>query len=266
MEPTLAVNKNELDAAVGFYLGYDRGPSYGYQEWTNRQQDAIDDAVIKGQREVYFHALPPGERATYQWSFMRPVVNLTLASGEQYLPLPTDFAGIDGPVTLPGTDRWKTPLIVSGEVRTKRFVFPDTTGAPQYCEVEPFRSPSGETGQRFRLVFWPTADQEYTVSFAYQIAPDALTAATPFPYGGPSHAATFMAACVAAAEIIVDGVKGPKDADYMRLLASSVSTDRRMKPRHFGYNGDTSDGYYYPRHPLHGWSENVVTVGGITPE
>lgn len=259
MEPTLAVPKARLEAAIGTYLGYGRGEAYEEVAWDRLQGAAIRDGVESGQRTVYFAAILPGMSEAHRWSFLRVTRTLTLAADSYRLPLPPDCtAGLVGPVLLVDADRTVGPIPVSGSVWRLRGQDSTRTGHPQSAQVEHSRGPNGpDMGQRFELVVWPVADAEYSVQVTYDIQPDAVTAENPFPYGGPAHGETFIQACVAAAELQRDGIMGPQHAAYMSRLATSISVDRRNKPTHYGYNADRSDGPYRGRQ---GWLDSGYTV------
>jgi hypothetical protein len=163
-----------------------------------------------------------------------------------------------GPALLVDSDQRAGPIAVGGDVWRLRADDDERTGSPRTVQVEAFRGPQDENvGQRFELVVWPVADQEYSVRVTYDIQPDAITAENPFPYGGEAHAETFLQACVAAAELQRDGVQGPQAAEYMARLATSVSVDRRAKPTHYGYNADRSDG---PHRGRRDWLDSGYTV------
>jgi hypothetical protein len=244
VESTLADSYRDLTGEVGFHLGYGRGTDNGDVEWTTDQLQKIKSIVKSGLRQFYF---PPPDQTGYShsWSFLKPRKQLVLSDGELAIRLPDDFQELDGPVlvvteTNLGTGPTRLPL--SGQVRAMHAAYPDETGRPRFCELEPLKGTDVTRGQRFQLAFFPTADDDYTVEIKYTISGEMLSGELPYAYGGVAHAETLLESCLAIAEERVDDIAGVHSQKFARLLASSISRDRTRQPQHLGYNGDRSDG------------------------
>ena len=260
MESTLAITLADLKERMLFQCGYTSGES----------EDAIvADAIVTGLHWYYAPpALPAGApgAVSHNWSFLKPVGELTIADGEQYALLPADFGGFEGPlyVTSPSSSGREVPLI--GSVMKLYADAPTATGLPQYAEEEPLRHTTKEAGQRKRLHVFPELDQDVTLKFRYYFHPNALTAANPYVYGGPQHAGTVVAACLAAVEMDVDGEKGRRWDHFMERLVTSISIDRRNRPQTLGYNADFAP-TWHGRRPRRTWgTQETITVGGVSPE
>lgn len=141
---------------------------------------------------------------------------------------------------------------------------PDREGFPELVAVVPLKGTQG--GQRFRLEVFPEADADYTLRFAYEVVPDAISGARPYHYGGAQHTELFLASCIAAAELFKDDNRGPRWAYFMERLAASVSLDRRSRPQSYGQNLDRSMAAFGGgRRGDRWWDESIVTVNGTTP-
>ncbi len=262
MESTLAASYTDLLADVATFLGYTRGVAFGEADWDFRQKANLERCVRGGIRNVY--------HCGYDWSFLKPVVTLTLSSGANTVPLPDDFGGLEGQIALGATTAtvWQ-PLDVRGigDLYQQQNLYPTTNGQPLLVAQEPIKGTGPTQGQRFQLRFWPLADQDYRIQFQYYLLPDYLSGALPYVYGGAQHAETFLSSCKAIAERDLDDIiDGPQQIEFMRRLDVSKDLDRRHKPQMLGYNRDHSDSHSeWTRRDVH-WNNPVVTFGGATPQ
>ena len=65
-----------------------------------------------------------------------------------------------------------------------------------------------------------------------------MTAATPYPWSGPSHSSCLRASCLAVAEERVNNTHGAKWGLFMERLKASVDRDRLNSPSFLGMNLD----------------------------
>lgn len=266
MESTLSLAKADLDLEVGDFAGF--GPS----PWTDRQQSQIDRAVKAGMRSVYFTQEVMSRdgklliEGGYDWSFLKPVAEITLAEDANTVDLPDDFGGVLGRV-IPATAGvgavFPIPYVGEGQMYQLETLNSSATGRPLYALVEQIKGTTPTHGTRSRLRFYPTADQEYTAKIWYTILPDALTDARPYVLGGSQHAETFKAAVRAAYEQDFDGMMGSETAKFTERLKASIAMDRKMKPTALGRNRDSSDdyGWTYGGH----YGTFGFDVSGVTP-
>lgn len=242
---------------VGFFLGWGRGAAASDVPWDLQQQQAIDRCLKGGLRNFY--------HCGYNWSFLRPIVQLQLDNAGQTLPLPDDFGGVEGQIVVglaTGIQWWPVDFGGVGQVYQKYAQLPTTSGRPQFCCIEPIKGTTATAGQRFQLRFWPIADNGYTLKFQYYINPDYLSGAFPYAYGGAQHAETLLESCLALAEKILDNEAKLHEGEFNKRLAISQQIDRRNKPQHLGYNGDWSD----TKNRNSGYRGlNPITVGGVVP-
>lgn len=264
-ESTLSLKYSDLVGEVGLFLGYGRGAEFGDSAFTTQQQAAIDSCVRSGLRQFYFPPPLDQSGSSYDWSFLKPTVELTFAQGEDHIDLPDDFGGFEGPIGLLSTTSqvsWQVPLTGEGNVRQKYSELPEATGRPLLAALAPQKGTTFLRGQRFQMLLFPLADTDYTLQFAYYVLPDYLSGSYPYAYGGMAHAETILESCLAIAEQRLDDASSVHSMKFNERLAASVSLDRRSKPQRLGYNGDNSDGRNrLDRRGLH-W-QNLVTVGGV---
>lgn len=261
MESTLTIPKKELEAQVGLFLGYGRGEQYNEKAWNDKQLGIIDQCVRSGLRQFYYP--PPVGGRKYTWAFLSPVATLTLPSAGTTVELPDDFGSLVGDVVNVTTGSRRTGLKVpiSALVRQYSQASPDQVGEPQYAILEPVRGTTAKQSSRWQIRLWPIADQEFTLRFRYNIAPDSLTGDRPYAYGGAPHAETLIESCLAIAEERFDNEHDVHRTKWQERLAASVAYDSDNQPQTFGYNGDRSDGMCInPTDPRIGMT---ATFGGV---
>jgi hypothetical protein len=236
---------NDLRSEVAHFLGYGRGADYGETAWTTEQLNDIRTVLNSGLRQ--FYDPPPLEGispVSHEWSFLRPVATLTLPEDATEINLPDDFGGFSGQVTLSGDTirAFAIRHVGEGAIREQFALSPGRTGVPTFVAEVPVKGTSIDKGQRWKLSFFPGADQEYTIQVPYRIIPNALTSANPWVYGGEPHHETVLESCLAIAEERLDDLmNGPHSVKFRERLAASITRDRLNRPQFIGYNGDNSD-------------------------
>lgn len=259
-EPTLNLRMTDLEQEVGDFLGYGLGTNGSQTAWTTYQQSDITRSLKIGLRNFYYPVL---NGVLYEWSFLKPVASLLLASGTVDADLPDDFGYLAGPILLVQSNRSYREVPITGQVRSWNSLYPDRTGVPEGFVVEPLNNTTAARSTRYRLHGYPTADQDYTISVRYSVNPDFLTNTAPYVLGGAPHAETVRCACLAAAEATKNDARGIWETKYQERLAASVAYDRKLKPEHLAYNGDCSDEkwrrYSWPRDRY----TNFVTFNGV---
>ncbi len=265
MESTLSLTMSQLESAIGAFLGYGRGPAYNEPVWPAQTQSTVTDLRHSGERQFYHPAI---EGMIYVWSFLRPVLTLTIPQGQAVpLPMPDDFGGFEGEITASSLTSllWETvPLIA--DVRPYYAKNPTLTGRPRLAAVEPIRGTTPDRGQRQQLYVWPIPDQTYQLQCPSYVNPDAMNGILPYALGGMQHAETLQAACIASAELYLDDMAGPRSEYFQQRLQASVNMDRKLKPQLLGYNRDRSDmrevGGYGPR--ARDWGDfATITFNGV---
>jgi hypothetical protein len=139
--------------------------------------------------------------------------------------MPDDFGGLIGPVAYVAGQGSYPQLEKTGVAKIRRLQQESiSTGRPTLCG-ELALVVSG-TGQRFDLLTWRIADQDYTILFRFQINFDALTTGI-FAYGGMQAAELWVAAALAAMELGKFHIKGPLEQDYQQKLQDAIRKDSR---------------------------------------
>lgn len=267
-ESTLSIVWKEYQARQAVFVGWSRGALYNDSAWSDQQQFELDGWTASGLRRFYFPPILPGESAPYKWSFLRPTAAIPFKQGEQAIRMPDDYGGLEGPISLLTTNvvsqPWAIKWTTEGNIRQMYASTPTFQGPPQLAAPAPIRGTSGQASQRFEVLLYPIADQDYTVQVQYYITPDTLSGAFPYAYGGAAHVETIMESCLSVAEERFDDIpamQGAHGQAFMMRLAASVAADRTMKPQRLGYNRDRSDdrnaGYYNP----HWWGPPATYNG-----
>ena len=257
-EPTLALKLADIQAKIGVFAGWGRGAAFGESTWSDFQQATIDDCTQSGLRRFYYPEPIEGMASSYEWSFLRPVTSLAFAQGTSTVPLPEDFGGMDGQLTIVTTTStaapWKIEWRNEGFIRERYALTPEMSGPPMFAAEQPIRGTQPTAGQRFQLYLFPLADQDYTLQAAYSINPNYLTGDAPYAYGGPQHTETILESCLAVFEERQDDSAGVHRDAFRRRLMASISMDRKNKPQCLGYNRDRSDDSPYSRSNVHYWA------------
>ena len=234
MESTIALSFDALRTAIADFLGYGRTSS----SWTTKATAHINEALDDGLRQFYHPPIVPPLRRSYVWSFLRPVGTLITAGSQSRYDLPEEFGGIDGDLIHSTNTLYRMIRIVGeGQIRDLQSGT-STTGVPQYAAVRP-KAQDGEGSQRFEILFWPTPDAAYTLTYRYIAVPTGIASNRPFPLGGEAHSDTIKQSCLAAAEFLRDDERGIHHQRFVEMLAASVSRDTQLTERNFyGYNGN----------------------------
>jgi hypothetical protein len=154
----------------------------------------------------------------------------TYELSEYEYALPDDFREISGTLNyLNKDDRWVSlPKLGPQVIRNRRSQRIYTSTPNCYAvEVQP-STPTASAGQRWVIRFDPAPDAAYTVQYTYDILPDHITTAAPYPYGGAAHGNTIKKACMAQVEYYRTGQHGPAHQAYMEALLQSISIDAKQ--------------------------------------
>ena len=266
MESTLTLTWTDLRAEAARFLGWGTDPT----GWSADQIDRIDNCVQSALRKFYFQAtLAPGE-PFHGWTFLKPIATVQLTANQQTAPMPDDFGGFEGLATVAlagatGGGYWPIDQRHEEQLRALYAAAPTTTGRPlYYAEQQAAGGPTGLRSNRSELLVYPLPDNGYYLRVPYYVLPDYLTAAKGYCYGGAAHGETMKAGVRAAAELLLDGIAGPEDANYRQCLAASVAYDRRHMPKTLGQNRDGSDLLlHYPGGRGRNWPDGLWTPLGI---
>ena len=259
----LAVNKAYLKRLIGMALEYGPNPA----TWNHAQGSRVDLALETGLRKFYVPMVLPGERFSWEWKFLKPIGTVTTNSVVYTYDLPSGFVSFEGPITFaPGEGTLYPGLEIVPEGRIRQWLANSTgTGRPQYAATRTKAMDKAAGGTTWEVQFYPPPDDEYELSFQYNVNPLALSEETSLPYGGQVHAQTLIEACLTAAEEMMNVVNGPHAGKFIENLRTSVSLDRKAGcPESVGINRDRSDRpmdeWEYTWHDMNG---SPVRYGGV---
>ena len=230
----LNITRAYLKKQVGLLRGY--GPNVG--TWTKGQSQEMNLIIKKGMLKFFHPQILPGEARRHEWSFLRPRAQLITVAGQSSLDLPENYANMASPLTFaPSQTVIYDSLEVIDEYRMSTLLQRSSAdGRPRMVATRP-KGP-GVLGNRHEILFYPVPDDEYEISYRYQVNPTAGTDETEIVYGGQPHAQTLVEACLAASEEY-DGVLGVHSKMYIECLRASVAQDRLVNATgNLGYNGD----------------------------
>lgn len=260
-ESTLSLTRAQLRSEVGDYLGYGTDSA----NWTAGQDADIVRAVNSGLRRFYF---PLVNGQTYEWSFMKINATIVTVASDYDQDLTEAFAGIEGYLTYSTTDNASGPVEIIPEVdiRAMREASDGATGRPRFAAIRAKSHAGTSTGQLWEIIFYPTPDAVYTLTYRGTVSPDAVSASIIYPYGGLRHAETIKECCLWAAEEMFDdehdGVH--KRAAQERLIASMDGERNALAPEQYGYNGDNSDNIQRMRTAFPHTYANNITRNGVS--
>ena len=200
----------------------------------------------------------PRSSTGHVWSFLHPTATLPTVIDDVDYALPDDWGGLAGTVTVDSTSA-VSPVVERGEGEIRGLWARGTvSGPPLKFAVRPL-DPTGTDGQRFELILWPWPDAVYTMYLPYNVHPNKLTVAAPYPLGGMDHGETILECCLAVAERRSDDTIGIHQAAASEAMRASIARDRAVGvPNTLGYNGDASTDVGIPRAPY-------STVNGAIP-
>lgn len=137
----------------------------------------------------------------------------------------------------PDTYSQSIPVVSEAQMMTFRQRTTDES-RPAYAAVR-FRSDATTktTGQRLEVVFWPTPDAAYSLTYRYEGYTGKLTSALPYPLGGMRHAELITESCLAVAEQRANDEKGLHWDSFVRMLRSGIEQDRKLGARYYGHMG-----------------------------
>jgi len=134
----------------------------------------------------------------------------------------------------------------------------DETGVPEVFAIAP-KTHTGQTGQRQQAMFWPIPDDDYTLTFQYQILRNKIDATYVYPAGIETHSETILAAMLAECDHHVRQDLG-NEARFKEMLYSSISMDQmNSAPESMGYNGNRGAGIV----SRHNGENSTITYNGV---
>jgi hypothetical protein len=183
-------------------------------------------------------------------------------SAQRDYDLPDDFGAINGILTFASTNYYNPIKIVGeGEIRNMR-TGNVSTSFPYYAAIRS-KNITGAVGQRQEIMFYPSPNGTYTLSYAYTPLPFNLTGSLTYPYGGEIHGQTIEASCLAEAEQFLGDEKGTRWSDFMQKLQTSVTLDRKnFTPEFLGKNRNDRESRF---DEINVYDGVFTTINGVIP-
>lgn len=220
--------------------------------------------IRNGLRRFYY---PPQQEGIYDWNFLRQKCTIQTCVGTRDYLQPFDFGGLDGELTHDQNDSVIQPVskVTFDRIMQLRATNVQMTSWPTYYAERPVHS-GGRQSTRYEVMFWPDPDAVYTLYGNMRVLPLNAVSAQPYLYGGVEHSQTILEACLAQAEIQLDGAPGVHAVEFAACLKTSMALDTTMHaPEKLGYNGNRRAGdRSLMRDNLHVENFSAVTYSGGT--
>ena len=211
---------------------FDAGPNVAH--WSPNHIEAAHSLIQQGEHQLYH---TPG----HDWTFLKPEFVLHLATGQFSYDMADDFDGVlSEKLMFDEEDNGYDDCIKVHPrvIRDRRSYQTDTNSFPNIF-AEEATAASGHEHQQYRLLFWPTPSQAYTLRGQYRVRPVYMDENRIFPYGGPRIQQALLYSILMIAEQQHMGQIGDMGTLYQERLQEAVNNDGRTHgPKILGYNGN----------------------------
>lgn len=216
---SMQLMKAEARREVARYLGFG-------DVMSSTEAAVIDDAVLNGLREFYFHHFGGGG---HDWSFLTKRGTVAFEAAVDDYELPGDFLRLSSVVTIAGAE-FPCSQITESAMRMLGHRESES-GTPIYFAIVPSEVIDGR--QRYSLQFFPVPAAEGQAVFRYLFDPLVDPDVVVLP-GGPVHAKTILQCMLAQAErsMNLESVAptgGPHQIKAEAMLMASIDADRRLQ-------------------------------------
>lgn len=232
-ESTLSVSYADLLIEVGGFLGY----GVKSEDWSAAKLAEVDRYIQSGVRNFYYPPAVPGVPAGYEWSFLNPTTTITTVAADEAMDLPDALSRITGQLHFAATLN-QAPVIIVSEGQMSALKGRTTTNDKPKCAAVRSKTSDGATGQRLEIVFWPTPNDAYVLSYRYEAYSGKLTAAKPYPLGGMKHSELIIESCLAIAEQRANDERGAHTQRFAEMLVAGIEIDKKTGARFFGQMGE----------------------------
>ncbi len=232
-DSTLSLSYTDFLGEVGYFLNY----GYDSDNWSTNEAAQIDRIVQAGYRQFLYPPAIEGVQPGYEWSFLRPVTTIDTVADDMDQDLPDDFGRLVNGFVFELNAQVPAVKADVGEakIRVLRQNMSES-GKPRVAGIR-IKAGTGSAGQKKEVLWYPTPDDAYTLSYRYDAFVDKLTEALPYPLGGMKHAQLVLLSCLSAAESLREDTRGVHWDGFVRSLISSIQRDRNEGPKFFGQVG-----------------------------
>lgn len=219
--PDLIEGYNDFLLLASEYLGYGNDPTL----WTTEQRAELDRRVQEAYRYVCYPSTIPGERVSHVWTWLQQVTTLTTIASDYDYTMPSDFGSIQGRFTYASGTGYGPVAPTSEEIIRQLRAYESRTGRPEVFALR-WRAQTSGMNQRQEVLFHPTPDGAYVLTYSYAVLVKRLTVKNPYPLGGPRISQLMVEAVKATGEAVKDGIRGAQWALFREELVSAVAMDR----------------------------------------
>lgn len=203
------------------------------------ETERLNAVIFNGLRKFYYPAMLSVELA-HDWSFLLSSFEFKTQANVSDYTMPFDFGGTVGQLHHEPADNIRTSItkVTPNRIIQQRQANVTIVNWPtMYAETAAHTG--GRSSTRWQMMLWPTPAGEYNLKGRMRILPLAPNGAQIYLYGGPEHSQTIIEACLAEAEMKVDGQTGPHAMAFKECLLTSIYLDASMHgPELIGYNGN----------------------------
>lgn len=231
-ESTLSVTYEDLQAEIGRFLGY----PYNVASWSAEQVAVVDRHIQSGIKQFYYPPAVEGIEPGYEWSFMKPTAVIETDDGDTAQDLPDDFGRVIGDFHYAAGVYEKSIVVVSEHRILSLHQHSAEEGKPRFAAIRYIAREDASDGQRQEVVWWPTPDDEYTLTYRYEVFVNKLEAEE-YPMGGMKHSELVIESCLAIAEQRENDEAGLHTQAFIRLLSTSIAQDRKNGAKYYGAMG-----------------------------
>ena len=220
--PSLIAGYDDFRASTALSCGW----GYDSTNWTTAQAAELDRDVQEAYRWVLYPQTIPGERVPHTWSFMQQTTTLVTTASDYDFDLPTDFGSFVGQhMFWPSGSGYDPPYKTNETDILLRRQNRTTTGRPERFAIR-WKPQTPGLLQRREVIFEPTPDSAYTLTYPYAVDPGKLSATNPYPLGGSRISQLMIEACKAIGETKKNGARGDQWNLFMAELHSAIQLDK----------------------------------------
>ena len=190
------------------------------------------DIVHRGYRQ-FLYPINPKTGRTHLWSFLKTEAMIITQEGVLEYELPDDFGYFWYPPKYDSDVNRPNPQPTS-VARLRALLSIDSSNTyPQLFSITADRY-DPLTGQRYKLMFYPTPDSNYTFRYGYIIEPVKLVNSTDLFIGGTRSSEAILEYSLAVAEQQEDDTIGIHTQLAAKLTVELINADLKNTPDSLG--------------------------------
>lgn len=182
----------------------------------------------------------------YDWSFLRKRTTIATVSGDYDTDLPSDFAILRGRFHFAADEGYHPLENTTPDLIDSWRTVDSSSRRPRYAAVH-YKSSDQTAVQDQEVLFYPTPDGAYTLTYEYEVKRYQIRSGTDYPLGSEIHSQTILQFMLAEAELKRNDHVGVHHARLYGtngmpgLLQISMDKDNDQGPDYLGDMVDHSD-------------------------